>query len=189
MRSNMFVMLFVLMAGLLSTLGCVAGNTDDGLVKYVSPSGGADFVVDTDKGEIRYSSTDVVMAAKFCPRDSSYYCIDSAAFHFAVPRHLDATSKAWEVNSHKYTINSPLTQESIFGNQMDVAVITCQETEKSGAVGTMYYYYSPDRGLLVYELVVQWKNSKPESPMSNAPVVSILSTENGLGAKLSDGRQ
>lgn len=158
-----------------------AGAVEDSVIKYGSPSGGADFVIDIKKGEIRYSSTDVVMAATFCPSSSDLYCVDSKAFHFAVPKKFDLTSKSWKSNGHQYDVVVPLAESELFGKKLKVVLIKSQATEESGATGTEYYYYAPDYGLLAYELVIQPSAGSGDVPKAYAPVVLLLENAKGIG--------
>lgn len=161
---------------------CGSVSADEAsIIKYVSPSGGADFVIDVKKGEVRYSSTDVVMAATFCPSNSDLYCVDSKAFHFAVPRKFDSTSKSWKLNGHQYDVVEPLADGKLFGKKVKVAIIKSESTEESGAKGTEYYFYSPDSGLLAYELVIQPAIGASYTKSAYAPVFLLVVNAKGIG--------
>lgn len=90
------------------------------------------------------------MHARYCDESSSFDCVDSLGFWFAVPKTLPTANGAiWEDNGHAYELMAMNRSIAILGNQAVVDVI---ESKCSGRLQRLSfkYFYSRERGLLAF---------------------------------------
>lgn len=129
---------------------------------------------------------DYGVKAKICDEGSSYYCVNSDFFNFAVPRNLKTDStKTWTVDTHTYQIVSPSRYVIIFGKEIDVTIISCSEHMANGDIAVTYFYYSSKLGLLGFENNINVKPGNPSHPGSDFPGVYISADPYGFGAAVS----
>jgi hypothetical protein len=89
--------------------------------------------------------------ASFCSDDSEYYCVDSPAFHFAVPKQSPFDVGKWTVKGHLYTAQTGENRIKAFGRVEPIIVIESSIPYTSGAQ-PVRYYYTQEFGLLGYEI-------------------------------------
>jgi len=122
---------------------------------------------------------DYGIKATFCSKSSPYYCVNSDAFTFAVPKSLTGARDAWVVSGHRYKVSSSLRYMTILGHALKVMVILSTDRAPNGKTGSTYFYYSPQLGLLGYSVII---NSPSGHTLNKGPVIYLLENKKGFGA-------
>ena len=117
--------------------------------------------------------------ATFCSKSSPYYCVNSDAFSFAVPKALTRAGDSWVVSGHRYKVSGSLRYVTILGRALKVMVILSTDRAPNGTTGSTYFYYSPQLGLLGYSVII---NPPSGHTLNKGPVIYFLENKKGFGA-------
>ena len=117
--------------------------------------------------------------AKLCPKTSKYYCVNSDVFKFAVPKKIDDKDQLWEVNGTRYVVIESLRYMIVFGKEIRIMVISTTDRAHNGNTGTMYFYYSPEYGLMGFQAVLK---KSPTDSRPNESTIYLLANQKGFGA-------
>lgn len=111
---------------------------------YVNPfSSHNQLVINTD---LKLVSLDnhISYKADFCPIESSFYCINSKTFSFAVPKYFSKVDNSnWISSGVHYELIS-MDRTDFLGKQYEVAIIHSRQDEEK-----IQYVYSKKQGLLL----------------------------------------
>ena len=125
--------------------------------------------------------------ATFCGSGSPYFCVNSYAFNFAVPKHITRDKKSWIVDGHKYKLVSPVRWMVIMGRSISVVIISNTSHMPNGDSGSTFYYYSPKIGLIGFENRVKIKCGNPVNSITKSfnkyPDLYIVAGKTGFGAE------
>ena len=125
-------------------------QTSKGLFGYLTLTGEGGFVLNVPAKVIGVG--DVSLSATYCDDRSSYFCIDSEVFHFAVPKEFPSKQKEWSSGGRTYQLESPLHTVMFFGRRIQVELISSVGLKSAnGPAAITYYLYSPDAGLLAVD--------------------------------------
>lgn len=112
---------------------------------------------DETKGGVLYGG-DAYNVSEYCPQDSEYFCVFSAYFAFAVPKHLREDQTEWRVNGYVFRLGGK-QKISIMGVEIDdvYCILAPPEASSLGKeVGRpTSFFYSPTVGLIGFD-IVRW---------------------------------